>query len=148
MSFSVLCLLHTCSEYEQFISFVFSFYTPSLYPSLCSPHFLELQNCRSAVGSQLRLSTPNSLIKNCVSGPIQALKAPLNGFSFRVPSLKTTQTHTLHCSDFKPYHGNDLTAESFLFLRFISTYRYLPFFLSLLYSCLFTTALNTLLMDN
>lgn len=140
----------------SFFLFLFSL-SPHLHPSSLSPaHFLKLQNCCSAVGSQLRLSTANSLIKNSVSGPIQALKAPLNGFSCRVPSLETINIHihTLHAVISTPIVEiiqlqSHFFSFSFLFfiIKGLSAHKNTCLLLSLTF--LSTQAsVNTLLLDS
>lgn len=116
---------HWFSEFKwmaRAVSFFCFLFPPHLHPSSLSPaHFLKLQNCCSAVGSQLRLSAANSLIKNSVSGPIQALKAPLNGFSCRVPSLETINIHirTLHAVISTPIVGIIQLQSHFFFFFFL-----------------------------
>lgn len=141
----------TCEEWSVEADFCFpSFH---LFPSFIAfpSHFLKLQNCCSAVGSQLRLSTPNSLIKNCVSRPIQALKAPLNGFSCRDAYLETTHacTHTHShtcCIEFNTHHENDRTAESFLsFLKALPTHTKISVSVHLVSDCHLHTVVRKML---
>lgn len=122
--------------------FLFSFFSPSLHPSLPSPsRFLKQKNCCSAGVSQLQISLPNFLIKNCVSGPIQALKAPLNGFSCRVPSLENTLTHHTHTHTLMQRF--DPIAEKFLFFKV-----HTQISVSLSQSYLLTASVNMLLLDD
>lgn len=65
------------------------FYSLSLHRPIFNIRNCSLQNCCCAVGSLLRLCTPNSLIKNSVSRPSQALTPLLNDFSCRDPTLET-----------------------------------------------------------
>lgn len=99
----------------------FVFFFP-LHCSFLNIHNCSLQNCCSAVGSLLRLCTPNSLIKNSVSRPIQALMLLLNDFSCRDSTLETM----VHCMEMIQLECK------FSFKTFVSSDKYSPFTISLL----------------